>query len=96
MEKLGPGPQGIAELGAVGTLNKFQLASCVLRGARRCGGSFRDSKTYIDVMHEQIGDSLAESEREVMKVIEQIGLLNAQASEKRKRISIVPSRAAKH
>jgi len=50
-------------------------------------GEFRDSRTYIDVMHEQIGDSLAESEREVMKVIEQIGLLNAQASEKRAHIN---------
>ena len=37
-------------------------------------------------MHGQIGDSLAESEREVMKVIEQIGILNAQASEKRAHI----------
>jgi len=27
-------------------------------------------------MHDQIGDSLAESEREVVKVIEQIGALN--------------------
>jgi methyl-accepting chemotaxis protein len=38
-------------------------------------------------MHGQIGDSLAESEREVLKVIEQIGILNAQASEKRAHIN---------
>jgi methyl-accepting chemotaxis protein len=46
----------------------------------------RDSRLYTDVMHGQIGDSLAESEREVMQVIEQIGFLNAQAVEKRARI----------
>jgi methyl-accepting chemotaxis protein len=46
-----------------------------------------DSRPYIDVMHDQIGDSLAESEREVMKVIEQIGILNAQAGEKRAHIN---------
>jgi methyl-accepting chemotaxis protein len=79
------GQRGVAELGTVGTLNKFQLASVLLRGeAMRT--EFEDSKPYIDVMHDQIGDSLAESEREVMKVIEQIGILNAQASEKRARI----------
>ena len=54
-----------------------------------------DSGIYIDVMHRQIGDSLADSEREVMQVIEQIGELNAQATEKRKRIfeSIQSSKA---
>jgi methyl-accepting chemotaxis protein len=34
-------------------------------------------------MHDQIGDSLAESEREVVQVIEQIGILNAKASQQR-------------
>jgi methyl-accepting chemotaxis protein len=47
----------------------------------------RDSKPYIDVMHDQIGDSLAESEREVVKVIEQIGILNAKASQQQERIA---------
>ena len=47
----------------------------------------RDSRLYIDVVHGQIGDSLAESEREVMKVIEEIGLLNEQATEKRAHIN---------
>ena len=37
-------------------------------------------------MHGQIGDSLAESEREVMQAIEQMSLLNEQASEKRAKI----------
>jgi methyl-accepting chemotaxis protein len=47
----------------------------------------RDSKSYIDVMHDQIGDSLAESEREVLVVIEQIGLLNAKANKQREHIA---------
>ncbi len=46
----------------------------------------RDSGLFTDVMHGQIGDSMAESEREVMKVIEEIGILNAQSAEKRARI----------
>jgi len=46
----------------------------------------QDSGVYIDVMHGQIGDSMAESEREVVQVIEQIGLLNSQAAEKREHI----------
>jgi methyl-accepting chemotaxis protein len=46
----------------------------------------RDSGLFTDVMRGQIGDSMAESEREVMKVIEEIGILNAQSVEKRARI----------
>jgi len=77
--------QGIAELGALGRLSRSQLAA-VFERRQTMEGEFRDSRTYIDVMHEQIGDSLAESEREVMKVIEQIGRLTTEAAEKRARI----------
>jgi methyl-accepting chemotaxis protein len=45
------------------------------------------SKPYIDVMHDQIGDSLAESEREVIEVIQQISILNAKASQQREHIA---------
>ena len=78
--------RGIAELGTVGTLSKSQLAS-VLSRRQTMEEEFKNSRPYIDVMHDQIGDSLAESEREVVKVIEQIGLLNAQAVDKRARIN---------
>ncbi len=47
----------------------------------------RNSGLFTDVMHGQIGDSMAESEREVMKVIEQIGYLSAQSLEKQARIA---------
>jgi methyl-accepting chemotaxis protein len=45
-----------------------------------------DSKPYIDVMHEQIGGSLAESECEVLAAIEQLNILNAQSSQQSGRI----------
>jgi DUF2075 family protein len=38
-------------------------------------------------MHDQIGDSLAESEREVVVVIEQIDTLNAKTSKQREHIA---------
>lgn len=45
----------------------------------KCGaiieGDMRDSSLYINVLHDQIGDSLTESEREVIAVIEQINCL---------------------
>jgi methyl-accepting chemotaxis protein len=45
-----------------------------------------ESGVYIDVLNGQIGDCMKESEHEVMQVIEQIGLLNQQATEKRQHI----------
>ena len=45
-----------------------------------------DSKPYIDVMHEQIGGSLAESECEVLAAIEQLNILNAQSRQQSGRI----------
>lgn len=54
--------RGIAELGIVGSLSKTELANVTARRAAM-RDELRDSKSYIDVMHDQIGDSLAESER---------------------------------
>jgi methyl-accepting chemotaxis protein len=77
---------GIAELGIVGTWSKTELANVsALRTAMR--DELNSSKPYIDVMHDQIGDSLAESERQVVEVIEQIGLLNAKANKQREHIA---------
>ncbi|MGP8226620.1 MAG: methyl-accepting chemotaxis protein [Terracidiphilus sp.] len=78
--------RGIAELGIVGSLSKTELANVTARRAAM-RDELRDSKSYIDVMHDQIGDSLAESEREVLVVIEQIGLLNAKANTQREHIA---------
>jgi methyl-accepting chemotaxis protein len=46
----------------------------------------KSSKPYIDVMHEQIGGSLAESESEVLAAIENLNILNAQSSQQSNRI----------
>jgi methyl-accepting chemotaxis protein len=77
---------GIAELGHSGTMSKAELAVVAIkRSAMR--DELKDSQPYIDVMHDQIGDSLAESEREVVKVIEQIGILNQKANRQRGNIA---------
>lgn len=66
--------QGIADLGVVGTLTRTELANVSMRRTAM-RDELQASKPYIDVMHDQIGDSLAESEREVVSAIEQIGRL---------------------
>jgi methyl-accepting chemotaxis protein len=82
----GQARKGIAELGLVGTLSKAELAHVATqRLAMR--DELKDSQPYIDVMHHQIGDSLAQSEREVVEVIEQIGILNAKANQQREHIA---------
>ena len=46
-----------------------------------------DSRLYIDVMHGQIGESLSESERNVVAVIEQISQMINHSTEQRERIA---------
>jgi len=78
--------RGIAELGEIGKMTQTELTQ-VLSRRQAMSREIKDSKPYIDVMHDQIGDSLAESEREVVEVIEQITLLNSKANGQRQRIS---------
>jgi len=78
--------RGIAELGACGLMGKAELATVtVKRTAMR--DELNASLPYIEVMHGQIGDSLAESERQVVRAIEQIGILNAKANLQREHIA---------
>ncbi len=77
---------GIAELGAAGSMSTVALAA-VTRRREAIIDELTSSKPYIDVMRHQIGDSLAESEREVVKVIEQIGILNQKAVQQREHIA---------
>jgi methyl-accepting chemotaxis protein len=77
--------RGVAALGEVGKMTIHELAYVRVRRAAILN-EMKDSKLYIEVIHSQIGDSLAESEREVVQVIEQIGLLNANASQQRELI----------
>jgi len=76
----------ISEMWAFGQL-KYGDISRLLATRNILAAEILESKPYIDVMHDQIGDSLAESEREVLKVIEQIGFLNAKADQQRKHIA---------
>jgi methyl-accepting chemotaxis protein len=78
--------KSMADMWAFGEL-RFDQISRMLAGREAIKADVENSRLYIDVLHGQIGDSLAESEREVMKVIEQIGILNAQASQMRAHIN---------
>ena len=77
--------RSVGDMWAFGRMN-FSQISQMLASRHAIQSQLGESGPYVDVMHGQIGDSLAESEREVMKVIEQITVLNAQAVEKRARI----------
>lgn len=63
-----------------------ELAQLTVRGDA-VGIEIKDSKPYIDVLHEQIGDSLVESEREVAALIEKLNLLSEQSSSQMERIT---------
>jgi methyl-accepting chemotaxis protein len=77
--------RAVADMWSFGRLS-FSDLSRMLDASKVVQADMQDSGVYIDVMHGQIGDSMAESEREVVQVIEQIGLLNSQAAEKREHI----------
>jgi methyl-accepting chemotaxis protein len=77
--------KAVSEMWAFGELN-FKQVSKLLTGRKAIQADVLDARLYIDVMHDQIGDSLAESEREVMNVIEEIGTLSGHANEQREYI----------
>ena len=76
----------VSDMWAFGELN-FDEVSRELAARKAVDADIKDSKPYIDVMHDQIGDSLAESEREVVLVIEQVDTLNVKAGRQRERIA---------
>jgi methyl-accepting chemotaxis protein len=76
----------VSEMWAFGQ-RSFEEVSRELAARKAVEADIRDSKPYINVMHHQIGDSLAESEREVMEVIGQISILNAKANLQREHIA---------
>jgi len=78
--------RGIADLGEIGKLSSHEIqAVAVARSA--LAAELRDSEPYIDVMYEQIGDSLRQSEQDVLKVIGDLGTLNENAAGQRHRIA---------
>jgi methyl-accepting chemotaxis protein len=78
--------RSVADMWAFGKLT-FNQISHMLASRNSVQAQLAESRPYFDVMHNQIGDSLAESEREVTKVIEKIGDLNSRSAEKRSHIS---------
>ena len=78
--------RGIAELGTIGKLTSIELSK-VESQRRSVRAEMVDSKLYVDVMHQQIGDSLAESEREVAQAIEQIALLVEKSGKQKEQIN---------
>jgi len=64
----------------------FHQISHQLASSNAVRDQLAESRPYFDVMHNQIGDSMTESEREVSQVIQQIGTLSSQSAEKRAHI----------
>ena len=78
--------RGVSRISAFNQLNRDQISS-MLVADRSAAADMQDSKPYINVLHQQIGGSLAESEREVTALIEQLNLLSAQSSHQMERIA---------
>jgi methyl-accepting chemotaxis protein len=78
--------RAVADMWAFGQL-KYAEISRRLASRNAVQSEIKNSRPYIDVLHNQIGDSLSESEREVLKVIEGIGVLNAKNNRQREHIA---------
>lgn len=78
--------RAMTEMWAFGQLN-FDEISHLLTAHKALQLEIEDSRPYIDVMHGQIGGSLAESGAEILALIEQLTLLNQQSSQQMGRIS---------
>lgn len=77
---------GVADMWAFGHL-RFDQISHLLAGRKTIRADVQDSRLYIDVLHEQIGDSLNESEREVVAAIEEISHLIGRCNQQREEIA---------
>jgi methyl-accepting chemotaxis protein len=75
-----------ADFGDVGKMTRCERLN-LLSHHTLLLSELRDSRPNIDVMHGQIRDSLAESEREVVSAIEQMSILNDKARVQMARIS---------
>ena len=78
--------RAVSDMWAFGELN-FEQISTLLTARKTIQAEIRKGRKYVDVLHGQIGDALAESEREVIQVIEEIGALTANVDEKRAHIA---------
>ncbi|HUD15304.1 MAG TPA: methyl-accepting chemotaxis protein [Terracidiphilus sp.] len=78
--------RAISEMWAFGQLN-LEGVSRGLAVYETIKVDLKDCRPYIDVMHEQIAGAMAESEREIIALIEQLNLLSAQTSQQMERIT---------
>ena len=78
--------KGIAALGAIGKLSHNELEAFTAARTTLMR-ELHASEPYIEVMHSQIGDSLAQSEQEVLHVIGSLNRLNENAAGQRQRIA---------
>jgi methyl-accepting chemotaxis protein len=78
--------EAVSGMWAFGEMD-FKQISKMLAGRKTIQADVEYAQVYIDVVQGQIGDSLKESEREVLKVIEEIGSLTKNASAKREHIA---------
>jgi methyl-accepting chemotaxis protein len=76
----------VTDMWAFGDM-RFSRISRMLAGREQIKLDVDDSRPYIDVLCGQIRDSLAESEREVVAAIEEIGLLIGQSNQQREHIA---------
>ena len=78
--------RAVSDMWAFGSLD-FDEISHKLADREIIQADIQNSSQYIEVMHSQIGDSLAESEREVVRAIEEISDLSTQSNQQRARIA---------
>ena len=77
--------RAVGEMWVFGQLNSNEISN-LLAAHKTLHGDLEESGPYIRVMHEQIADSLAESEHEVLAAVEQMNLLYEQSGRQRERI----------
>jgi methyl-accepting chemotaxis protein len=75
-----------ADFGDIGKMTPCERLS-LLSAQKVLSRELRDAEPYIDVMHDQVGDSMAESEREVVAAIEEIGRLIDRSNLQKQRIA---------
>jgi methyl-accepting chemotaxis protein len=79
--------RAVADMWSFGKLT-FQQISHLLSIHKFMATEMLEAGPYLEMMHGHIGDSLTESENEVVQVIQQMGLLNQHATEQRKHIAV--------
>ena len=78
--------RAVSDMWAFGDL-RFDELSRLLAGGKAVAAEIGDSHVYIDVLHEHIGGSMGESEREVMGAVLEINNLVERSIEQKKHLA---------